>query len=187
MPSLCRLIRSTLGVGVRNIWAKARACSWPAGGYSEHALMYCRLRRMDSVAYPVTADNVSGPLASRLSPVNQPVISTRNVFQPFVPPSWLDRIWPQNCKFALEPAVLSSPCHPVSGDTIKRGCDRHHAKAVILITPRPGSQQREACRMVEISGRLYLVESIGIGCSPSPLMRPLDSNSSADHPGAFGA
>ena len=31
----------------------------------------------DPVAYPVAADNVSGPLASRLSGVNQPVIRSR--------------------------------------------------------------------------------------------------------------
>ena len=29
---------------------------------------------------------------------------------------------------------LSSLCHPVSGNTIKSGCDRHHPEAVILIT-----------------------------------------------------
>jgi hypothetical protein len=37
------------------------------------------------VAYLGAADNVSGPLASRLSSVNQPVIRTRNAFSTLLP------------------------------------------------------------------------------------------------------
>jgi len=33
-----------------------------------------------AVAYPMATDNVTGPLGSRLSSVNQPVLSTRNTF-----------------------------------------------------------------------------------------------------------
>jgi hypothetical protein len=39
----------------------------------------------NSVAYLGAADNVSGPLASRLSRVNQPVIRTRNTFSTLLP------------------------------------------------------------------------------------------------------
>jgi hypothetical protein len=37
------------------------------------------------VAYLVAADNVSGPLASRLSSINQPVLRTRNAFSTLLP------------------------------------------------------------------------------------------------------
>jgi hypothetical protein len=36
--------------------------------------------RYDGVAYLLAADKYSGPLASRLSGINQPVIRTRNAF-----------------------------------------------------------------------------------------------------------
>jgi hypothetical protein len=43
----------------------------------EHAV---QASAVQSVVYPIAADNVSGPLASRLIGVNQPVIRTPNGF-----------------------------------------------------------------------------------------------------------
>ena len=53
--------------------------------YHKALLVFCAKR---VVAYLRAADIVSGPLASRLRRVNQPVIRTRNAFSPLRPRCW---------------------------------------------------------------------------------------------------
>jgi hypothetical protein len=52
------------------------------------AYLYDIVTACRQVAYPVAADNVSGPLASRLRGVNQPVSGLNSDFQPLIEPSW---------------------------------------------------------------------------------------------------